>query len=282
MKTLRSLVLVTLGPSLLVFARPAWAADAEAGPWQWTMTPYLWLPTINSKLRFEFPADDPAGGSFVEGEIGPSDYLTDLHGALMLAAELRHDEWAFFGDLIWLDLTTDTSTVRTVTGDGGSITIPRETNLDTEIDLSGVIVNLVASRVLSGDESWRVEALGGVRYLTIDADLDWELTSTITGPGFTFASEGMLSGDSDLWDAVVGLRGRWEFGTGGHWYVPWYVDVGTGSADLTWQAMAGVGYTFTRTSILGIWRHLDYDMDDDDLLREISFGGPGIGISWRF
>src|SRR5262245_65544714 len=79
-----------LVPTLLVLsAQSAWAADAQSDSWQWTLTPYLWLPTINSGLRFEIPPDDPGGGTSVDSEIGPSDYLTDLNGVLMLAAELR-------------------------------------------------------------------------------------------------------------------------------------------------------------------------------------------------
>ena len=280
MRRVQSLVVALMAPGLLaITAHPAWGDDAEGEQWQWTLTPYLWLPTINSNLRFDLPADD---GGAVDSEIGPSDYLTDLNGVLMLAAELRGDEWAFLGDLIWLDLTADTSTVNTVTGGGDTIVIPRETNLDTETDLSGVVVNLVASRELIRDEHSRIEGLGGLRYFTLDVDLAWELTTTITGPGFTFASEGLISGDTDMFDAVIGARGRWDFGAGNHWYVPWYVDVGTGSSDLTWQAMAGVGYSFTRAGVLFVWRHLDYERDDDDLLQEISFGGPGIGFTWRF
>jgi hypothetical protein len=283
MNMVRRIAITTLVPSLLALsAQSAWGADADSDQWRWTLTPYLWLPTINAKMRFEIPRDDPGGGTSVDSEVGPSDYLTDLNGVLMLAAELRQGDWAFLGDLVWLDLTTDVSRVKTVSGEGGTISIPRETNLDTETQFSGFVVNLIASHVLSDGEAGRIEALGGARYFTLDADLDWQLTSTITGPGFTFGSEGRLSGDIDMWDAVVGMRGRWQFGTGGHWYVPWYVDVGTGSSDLTWQAMAGIGYTFERTSIRGVWRHLDYERDNSDLLQEISFGGPGIGVSWRF
>jgi hypothetical protein len=263
---------------LSLLAQPASAASPDE-QWRWSITPYLWLPTINGKFRFDLP---PESGTSVGSEIGPSDYLTDLNGVLMLAAELRHDEWAFIGDLIWLDLTADTSRVNTVTGGGDTITIPRETNLDTSTDLSGLVASLVGSRTLSESETFSASALAGARWLTIDADLDWELTTTITGPGFTFGSEGTISGDTDSFDVVVGLRGKLYFGDGGHWYAPWYADIGTGSSDVTWQVMAGVGYTFSRASVLGVWRHLDYDRDDDDFLRELSLGGPGIGFSWRF
>jgi hypothetical protein len=261
-------------------AQCAWGAPAPDGEqWRWSITPYLWLPTINGEFAFDLPQ---GGDASVGGEIGPSDYLTNLEGALMLNAEFRADRWAFNGDLIWLDLTTDVSRLRSVTSDGETITIPRETNLDTETELSGAVMTVIASRLLSESSSSSVAALGGLRYLGLDADVDWQLTTTITRPGFTLASEGRISGSVDLYDAIVGLRGQWRFGTGDHWYVPWYLDVGAGSSDLTWQAMAGIGYAFTRTSVLGVWRHLDYDPGNDDVLSEISLGGPAIGFTWRF
>lgn len=254
------------------------AADPAGGEVRpWTVTPYLWLPTINSELRFDLPGGEE--GSSVDSEIGPSDYLTDLNGALMVAAEYRRERWSFTGDLIWLDLTADASGVRTVTGEGGTVSIPRQTDLGTKTDLSGLTVTLSAGRTLKEGGRWSVTLLGGVRYFTLEADLNWQLTSTISGPGFTFARQGTASADSDLYDAVIGARGKVHFGE--HWYLPWYADVGAGSSDLTWQAMAGVGYAFERSSLLLAWRQLEYE-DDGDLLQELRFGGLGIGFSWHF
>jgi len=33
------------------------------------------------------------------------------------------------------------------------------------------------------------------------------------------------------------------FGESRKWFVPYYLDVGTGESDLTWQAMGGIGYS---------------------------------------
>jgi hypothetical protein len=267
--------MATLVPGLLwLSAQAAWGAE----PHRWTVTPYLWLPTLNSELRFDVPDDDGTESS-VETEIGPSDYLTNLNGLLMVAAEFRQERWTLAGDLVWLDITTDTSNVRNVTDNGGTITIPRETDLDTTTELSGAAVTLSAGLPLLDSDTWRLEALGGARWLSLDVDLDWSLTTTITGPGVTLASQGQASGDTDLYDGIVGARGRWRIGGGEHWYAPFYADVGTGSSDLTWQAMAGIGYAFERSSLLLVWRHLDYD---DTLLREFRLDGPAFGFSWRF
>lgn len=276
MTLLERLIVVGLMAGSLWLGPPAaWAAESR-----WTVTPYLWLPTLNAELKYSLPPSE--GGDSIQSEIGPSDYLTNLHGVLMLAAELERERWSFSGDLIWLDLTADASTVHTVTGDGGTVSIPRQTDLGTTTDLSGLAVTLSAGRVLTQGSASSVVAFGGLRYFNLEADLDWELTTSITGPGFTFARQGTVASETNLYDAVVGARGKWRFGRGDHWYVPWYADVGTGSSDLTWQAMTGIGYVFERAGLLVVWRHLDYEADDDDLMREMRFDGPAVGFSWRF
>jgi hypothetical protein len=258
----------------------AWAAEG----WRWSITPYIWLPTINGEFTFDVPPDDSGGddGTSVDSEIGPSDYLTDLNGALMLTAEASRDGWTLAGDLVYLNISADRATVHTVSGGGDTISIPRETNLDTETDLKGAIVSFTAGHQWGGSERSPVAWLAGVRWLAIDADLGWELTTTITGPDVTLSSDGQASDSIDVYDAIVGVRGTWEIGDLGGWYVPWRLDAGAGSSDFTWQAVLGVGYAFDRSALLFVIRHLDYDSGDEDLLRELSLGGPAFGFTWRF
>ncbi len=41
------------------------------------------------------------------------------------------------------------------------------------------------------------------------------------------------------------LRGPlYIFGAGHAWSVPYYLDVGTGDSDLTWQGLLGLAYSF--------------------------------------
>jgi hypothetical protein len=43
----------------------------------------------------------------------------------------------------------------------------------------------------------------------------------------------------------VGVKGRYTFGDDGKWFVPFYLDVGTGQSQLTWQISSGLGYSTT-------------------------------------
>jgi opacity protein-like surface antigen len=68
----------------------------------------------------------------------------------------------------------------------------------------------------------------------------------------------------------------------GTWAIPYYLDVGTGSSALTWQAMAGIEYRFRWGDVQLSYRYLYYDMKDDEMLKGVSFSGPGLGVNFRF
>jgi hypothetical protein len=92
---------------------------------------------------------------------------------------------------------------------------------------------------------------------------------------------GNIGNDKDLWDGLVGIRGRTKVGNG-NWSVPYYFDIGAGSSDLTWNAMLGLSYTYGWGDLVFAYRHLQYDQDSDSLLQDFSFSGPGFGATFRF
>ena len=51
------------------------------------------------------------------------------------------------------------------------------------------------------------------------------------------------------------------------------VSVGAGDSDYTWQAMAGIGYSFGWGDILGSWRYLDYHMKSGRPVESLNFSG---------
>jgi len=57
------------------------------------------------------------------------------------------------------------------------------------------------------------------------------------------------------------------------WFLPYYLDVGAGESDLTWQGMAGLGYSFDSIDVVGVWRYLDYDLGDSTPIKSIDFNG---------
>ena len=64
--------------------------------------------------------------------------------------------------------------------------------------------------------------------------------------------------------------------------MPFYVDVGTGESQLTWQAGLGLSYAYSWGEITGMWRYVSYDMKSGSQIEDLRFSGPMIGATWRW
>jgi len=84
------------------------------------------------------------------------------------------------------------------------------------------------------------------------------------------------------WDAIIGVKGRVAFGDKGQWFIPWYLDVGTGDTDLTWQGIVGIGYKYSWGDIFAVWRYIDYKMPSDKVVQDLNLNGGAIGVSFRW
>ena len=251
-------------------------AHAEEG-WTFSLTPYLWLPNVNGTLKYAVP---PGGGARPEVDTGPNDYLENLSFVLMLAGEARKGRWSVFTDLIYLDFDNEESTVKTVNFGGDRI--DTALNSSTTSSLTGVAWTFGGGYTVLQDPQHRLDVLGGVRYFGLKASSDWQLSAALSGPnGQVFAQSGSISQTEDLWDVIVGVRGRLKLG-GGSWFVPYYLDAGTGSSALTAQAFVGIGYAFKWGELLASYRTVYYDLEEDGLLQDVRFAGPAFGASFRF
>jgi hypothetical protein len=270
--------------ALLACAGVSAQGQGTAPPDRWTfsVTPYLWLPNINGTLAFT----PPNGGGAPEVGVGPHDWLQDLSGLLMVSAEARKGRWALLTDLIYLDFSNQTGRVKSVDfgiGPGGRVPVAADANLDTQSDLRGGLWTLAAAyRTLEGSDTW-VDVFGGVRYFGLKASVDWQLAASVTLPGSTrtLAASGSTSQREDLWDAIVGVRGRLRLGAG-RWFVPYSLDVGTGSSQLTYQAVAGIGYAYGWGDLQLSYRHFAVDMSDSKLLQNMRLSGPAFAATLRF
>ena len=128
-----------------------------------------------------------------------------------------------------------------------------------------------------------LDVFGGLRYFGIKASTDWQLTATVTGPGSgqTFPRAGSISERMDLWDGIIGVKGRVWIGRS-NWSIPYYFDVGTGSSSLTWQGLLGVAYSWEVIGVTLAYRHLYYDQKNDKLIQDMRFSGPALGVTFRW
>jgi hypothetical protein len=109
--------------------------------------------------------------------------------------------------------------------------------------------------------------------MEVDQELDWRITGDI-GEVELPGREGTLKAAFEAWDAIVGVRGRIPLGQGTPWFIPYYVDVGTGDSDLTWQGATGIAYGMGRWGLGLTWRYLSYDLASGGEIADIDFSGP--------
>ena len=277
MKQVRLITIVML--AALALCGPLSAAEQTTGDqWTFSITPYLWLPNINGTLKYSIP---PGTGGSPEVETGPNDYLENLQAVIMISGEVRKDRWLVFTDFIYLDFSEEESDVKEVDFDGSSISAGAD--VSTSSSLRGGVWTLGAGYAVLPGRPVNLDAFGGLRYFDLKASTDWQLALDVTGPGGgqTFPRTGGISASEDLWDGIVGVRGRVWLGSS-NWAIPYYLDLGTGSSSLTWQGMLGIAYSWNWIEARLAYRHLYYDQKGDKLVQDVRFSGPALGVTFRF
>jgi hypothetical protein len=254
----------------LVQAQPA---EAAAGPWQFTGTLYLWLPTLEGHNTV--PVD--TGGSTISIDAGK--LLEHLDFVLMGSLEAHNGRWGAFTDLVYLKLTGSKAGSRDFTI--GRIGLPASTSANFDATLKGGAWTIAGEYRLASGPGMNVDALGGLRVLDLKQQYTWNLSGDI-GPIQPSGRSGSADIDTRVTDLVVGVKGRMPLGAPGKWSLLYYADVGAGDSKLTWQAAAGASYAFRWGEVLGMWRYLSYDLKSSSNLENFSFNGPLVGVSFRW
>jgi hypothetical protein len=246
------------------------AEDPYDGYWRFSFTPYLWLPSLDGTLRFNLPNGSPN----VSASAG--DILESLDFAFMATGDVRKGRWSAFTDFIYLDLSNENSTVRSVTGPGGVVEIP--VDIGTETGLRGYLWTLAAGYTLLRGPAASLDVFAGFRDAQLKASLDWQFA----GPLGLFPQAGSTSDTAVIWNGLIGLKGKIRLSESGAWFIPYYADIGWGSSSSTWQGLIGLGYAFGWGDLHLTYRHLHYDMDEGRLIDDLSLSGPTLGATFHF
>lgn len=241
------------------------------------------MPSISGDLHYRRAGSLGGGASGAVVDIDSISVREALQFAAMVAAEARKGRFTLLTDDIYLDLGNAKSGVRSVDfGSAGSTQVSAGANAGTESTVRGSLWMLGGGYTLA-DGTWgHLDAMAGFRLLAITARTNMSLEVGIAAPGgaASIARTGRLGQNADLFDGIVGLRGRFVLGSGFH--LPYAADIGTGSSRLTWQASAGVGYqTGWAGATLG-YRYLYYDQRGDGLVENFSFSGPFAAVNFTF
>lgn len=244
-------------------ATGARAADAADDRWQFELTPYLFASGLYGTTG--------ARGVSADIEMGFDDILDQLEAGLMGTAELRRGRWGVAFDALYFKL-----------GDQGARSWQGPLGIGSltgDLDVTTTMQMYQLSAAYRVGERVPVDLIGAARYTTIDTDLNLVVTTGGLLPGGTRS----LSAGESWWDPVVGVRALVPLGE--RWSVLLYGDVGgfgVGS-DLTYQAIAGVNWQFSKHFSVKVgYRYLYQDFAKDGFVWDMAAHGPYLGMGIRF
>jgi len=260
-----ALTVAAMAPSIVLAQQPS-------DQWQFRAALYGWFPDIGGKTTF------PAGtGSNID--VTSDTIINNLKFTFMGTLEAQKGRWGAFTDIVYLDVGGSKSGTRDLRPGGGDL--PAGITADANLDIKGTVWTLAGSYRVATDPAATLDVLAGARMIQIKENLGWQFSTDIVGispPPRTGSSEQKITN----WDAIVGVKGRVAFGNNREWFVPYYLDVGTGESDFTWQAIGGLGYAFRWGEIFAVWRYLDYDFGSNKGIQEVNLNGPAIGVAFRW
>jgi len=246
-----------------------WAPDA----WHFGATLYLYGPKIDAD--FSLPRRSGDGNLIVK----TNDFFDSINGAFMGAFEANNGRWGIFTDYLYVDVSGSKSGTRDFSL--GGINVPGSVTADLDVGIKGSAWTIAGEYRLQNTRESTVDLLFGARLLDIKPRASFNLNGSL-GSIPPASRGGSFEVKDSNWDAIVGVKARYAFGDRLQWFVPLYADVGGGDSSLTWQAAAGIGYSFGWGDVVGMWRYVSYDMKSDDVIQDLTFNGPMVGVTFRW
>ncbi len=251
----------------------AQAADpGNDDDWQYNASIYLWGAGAKGRTA---SGSDASGnridGSDIDFDVGFDALLKNLNMAFMGDFEVRKARWSLLADLIYLNVEADKS---------GSVPVPvlpgsnATVKVDADVKMKAWLLNLIGGYNVWQTEKGTLDLLAGARYFDLRLDLD--IGAKLGG----LAPSADLSPSLISLDAVIGVKGHLDLNK--QWYAPYYLDIGTGQSDFTWQALAGVGYRFGWGNVSLTYRHIDWDYGSDRTIDNFKLSGPLLAATFQF
>ena len=220
----------------------------------------------------------PADGSGTRLNLDGSKILDNLKLFAMGTAGAHNGTWGVFTDVVSLKF-------RPRVGEPGlhdrQRRAARSTSAAFDWEMKGTAWTLAgeAYRIASAP-SYTVDVLAGMRLLDTRQHLRWNIGGSI-GSLDPAARSGEVQTSQSTWDAIVGFKGRYAFGSTREWAVPFYFDAGAGESKHTLRH-SGLAYQFGWGEVSAMWRYLRYEAKSGADLQDVSFSGPLIAATFRW
>ncbi|HTJ25084.1 MAG TPA: hypothetical protein VMA36_02870 [Candidatus Limnocylindria bacterium] len=250
--------------------------------WRVDLIPYLWAPTLNGTLNYDFPsirhgirpgiiAPIVERSGSLNVNVGPSSYLTHLNSAAMMEVVAQRGTGVLFTDVIYLNLSSSQTSIRNFSGPNGNIDL--QTSTGASVHLSGTVWTIGGGYAILRGKWGTLQGFGGYRSAAIRTSLGWQFS----GPFGILDTTGDAQRDVTLSDALAGVRGDVRLTR--RLYIPYYFDIGAGNANSTWQGIGGFGYRFPTWSLLLVFRNLQYNTTPTNVIPNLRMGGIALGAN---
>ncbi|MBP0463913.1 hypothetical protein J5Y09_08325 [Roseomonas sp. PWR1] len=260
------------------------ARDTGLRPgWSFEVAPYAWLPSVDANLRYSLP---PGIGGSADVKADAADYSAQFNFAMAVGATVRYDRFTLLTDIMYVSADAGASRVEGADIIGvGRNPISSSVNVSGSTNLKTTLWTLAAGYTLATGSWGNVDVLAGFRYLGVEATTDYNLAVTLLGPrgnaGPSFGGVGRVSGRDDIWNGIFGVRGRINIAQSG-FFVPYYLDIGAGDSNLTWQTFAGIGYQSGWAGVQLGWRYMSYDQGRSSLVQDMTMSGAYLAVNFSF
>ncbi|WP_428819066.1 hypothetical protein [Microbulbifer sp. MCCC 1A16149] len=234
------------------YGPPETFGGGPADRWMLGAELYLWGASIGGENR--------SGDNI---DIGFDELIKDLEMGFMGTLAASRNEWTLFADMIYLNVSDDIRQTVRFRGDLFRV--------GADIDLEGFVSTLGGAYRFYQSDITRLNLTFGARYLGLDVD--------VTG-GLDRFRRFRVSNSGNVWDGVVGLRGKTDLDE--RWYLTYYADVGGGESDSTWQVFGAINYRCYRYDIVGGYRYLKWNFDNSRYFDDLDLSGLFAGIKFSF
>lgn len=238
-----------IGLALLLISTSAWSQDSDE--WDWKITPYLWLVSMNGDLSIG-PIDQDIDQNF-------SDIVSNLDVAVQIYGELGKGNHAVHVDYTYMRLKPDPTELASP---------PFLPDSELSSKLTNNIFETAYNYRWNGPDGPALVL--GARFIDMEIRMNPARLEAVTaGPSW--------------WDYFVGIKThniispKWDFN--------FYGTIGTGGSDLPWTVQAGFGRRYSNDNrlMLGFraWG-LDYSDADNSRRAAINLNMYGFVVGYEF
>lgn len=238
-------------------ASPAWAQLPGQYPvdeeWHYDVGPIIWATSVTGDLR------PSARSPVAHFENSFSDMKVNAGG---FGVEARLGPWGVLGSIVSIGQSHDSEPIQA--GSNGK-SMP---------DGTFSVLQLAGAWRLSSDPNTLFDLLAGVRYSSLDMD--------VNQPAFVAPVSCVKCHHNEHWtDGIAGFKV--EHRMFDRWWVTTYADIGGGASKTTWQAMLGARVQFD-DGVSGNfgYRVLAIDYQKTELQYNLKTSGIYAGVTMQF